>query len=217
MDIKVILVDDHDVVRAGIRAIVNKLGEGISIVGEASNGRELLGLDQKVKADIFIMDIAMPDINGLETAEKLLKRNPNSKIIILSMYNERNLVERAIRRGVRGYVLKENATEEIVRAIQEVHKGRYYLSPGVSGIVVKGFIAKGSNDGSDEAENRLTARQREVLRLICEGYTEKEIARRLGLSAYTVHAHKANIMETLGIHTKAGLIRYAIKEGIILP
>jgi DNA-binding NarL/FixJ family response regulator len=217
MDIKIILVDDHDVVRAGIRAIVNKLGKGISIVGEASNGKELLELDKKAKTDIFIMDIAMPEINGIETVEKLLKSDPNSKIIVLSMYNDRNLVERAFKSGVKGYVLKENAAEEIVRAIQEVHRGSYYLSPGISGFVVEGFIAGGSKGGSGEAETRLTARQREVLKLICEGYTEKEIAHRLDLSTYTIHAHKTNIMGVLNIHTKTGLIRYAIKEGIILP
>lgn len=217
MDIRVILVDDHDVVRAGIRAIVNKLGKGISIAGEASNGKELLELNKKAKTDIFIMDIAMPEINGIETVEKLIKNDPNSKIIILSMYNDRNLVERAFKSGVKGYVLKENATEEIVRAIQEVHRGRYYLSPGISSFVVEGFIARGSKGGPDEAQNRLTTRQREVLKLICEGYTEKVIASRLDLSTHTVHAHKTNIMEVLNIHTKTGLIRYAIKEGIILP
>jgi DNA-binding NarL/FixJ family response regulator len=217
MDIKIILVDDHDVVRAGIRAIVDKLGRGISIIGEASHGRELLALEEKKKADVFIIDIAMPEINGIETVEKLLKSHPNSKIIVLSMYNDRNLVERAFKCGVKGYVLKENATEEIVRAIREVHGGRYYLSPGISGFVVEGFISRGSKDGPDGGGNRLTDRQKEVLRLICEGHTEKEIARRLGLSTYTIHAHKANIMGLLGVHTKAGLIRYAIKEGIILP
>ena len=217
MSINVILVDDHDVVRAGIRAIVDKLGRGISIVGEASSGSDLLGLEEKKKADIIIMDIAMPGINGIEAIEKLLKSNPNAKVIVLSMYNEKNLVQRAFKSGAKGYVLKENATEEIVRAIQEVHGGRYYLSPGISGFVVEGFVAGRPKGASGASEKGLSARQREVLRLICEGYTEKEIALRLDLSTYTIHAHKTNIMEVLDIHTKTGLIRYAIKEGIILP
>ncbi len=215
MYIRVILADDHAVVRDGIRSIIERLGQGIEIVGEASNGAEVLELAEKRPADVYILDISMPLMNGIETAERLLKMDPRSRIVILSMYNDKILVERAFKNGAKGYILKESAAEEIIRAIREVYAGRFYLSSIISGHVVQAFLSRDLSDDGIEADSVLTSRQREILKLICEGKTEKEIARQLNISPHTVHVHKNNIMKILDIHTKAGLIRYGMRMKII--
>lgn len=214
MSIKVIIADDHAVVRDGIKSIVHILGKNIEITGEASSGREVLQLAKKHPADVYIVDIAMPELNGIETIDRLLQIQPNSKAVVLSMYNDKVLVENALKSGARGYILKESATEEIVRAINEVYRGRYFLSPNISGHVVQGFLFNESNSVLDEQSTSLTRRQREILTFICEGFTDKDIACQLNISHNTVHVHKNNIMGKLDIHTKAGLIRYAIRAGI---
>ena len=156
----------------------------------------------------------MPVLNGIETTVRLLKNDPSVKVIILSMYKDKVLVEKAISSGARGYVLKESATEEIVKAIDEVYSGRYYFSPEVSGYLVEGFL-HGRSDEAHAQEPSLTDRQREILKLICDGYTEKEIGEELNISYHTVHVHKNNIMKALDIHSKAELIKYAVKNRII--
>jgi two-component system response regulator NreC len=166
-------------------------------------------------ADIYLMDISMPVLNGIETTTRLLKDDPSVKVIILSMYKDKVLVEKAIRSGARGYILKESATEEIVKAIDEVYAGRYYFSPEVSGYLVHGFLHGNEDGGEGDSEAALTDRQREILKLICDGYTEKEIGEELNISYHTVHVHKNNIMKALDIHSKAELIKYAVKHKII--
>ena len=214
MDIRVLLADDHAVVRDGIKSVIEKMGKGITVVGEATDGRELLKTAKTTRADVYIIDIAMPNLSGMEAMERLLKQNPQARVLILSMYYEKILVERAFRSGARGYLIKESASDEIVRAIREIYQGRYFLSPRISGYLVQGFVNPGSRD-STKLESALTSRQREILMLISEGLTEKEIARQLNISVHTVHVHKNNIMEKLDIHTKAGLIKYALKMGLI--
>jgi two-component system response regulator NreC len=154
-------------------------------------------------------------LNGIETTVRLLKQNPSVKVIMLSMYKDKVLVEKAIRSGARGYLLKESATEEIVKAIDEVYAGRYYFSPDVSGYLVHGFLHPTGDGEGATAESALTDRQREILKLICDGYTEKEIGEELNISYHTVHVHKNNIMKALDIHSKAELIKYAVKHQII--
>lgn len=214
MDIRVILADDHAVVRDGIRSVIEKMGKGISVVGEASNGRELLDMAGTTPADVYILDIAMPNLSGMEALDRLIKQQPHSKVLILSMYYEKILVERAFKMGARGYLIKESASEEIVRAIREVYQGRYFLSPRISGYLVQGFLNKDQLE-SGSMQSELTSRQREIIMLISEGLTEKDIARQLGISVHTVHVHKNNIMDRLDIHTKAGLIKYALKMGLV--
>ena len=214
MDIRVLLADDHAVVRDGIKSVIEKMGKGITVVGEATDGRELLKTAKTSPADVYIIDIAMPNLSGMEAMERLLKQNPQARVLILSMYYEKILVERAFKCGARGYLIKESASEEIIRAIREVYQGRYYLSPRISGYLVQGFLNPDSRD-SGKLESALTSRQREILMLISEGLTEKEIARQLNISVHTVHVHKNNIMEKLDIHTKAGLIKYALKMGMV--
>lgn len=214
MIIRVILADDHPVVRDGIKSIVGRRGTNIEIIGEVSNGKELLEMAKENPADVYVIDITMPILNGIETTERLIKMEPQSKIIILSIHDSRIFVEKALKSGARGYILKEDATEEVIQAIHDVHNGRYFLSPGVSKYVVQGYLGKLHGYKKRQKFVNLTKREREILQLIAEGYTNKEIAKRLSLSTNTVHVHRNNIMQKLDIHKQADLIRYAIKEGI---
>ncbi|HUX49252.1 MAG TPA: response regulator transcription factor [Spirochaetia bacterium] len=214
-DITVLLADDHSVVRDGVKAVIKKLDPHIRIVGEAGNGREVLTQAEQGAADVYVIDVAMPGLNGIETLERLLRMRPRSKVLMLSMYADKVLVEKAMKKGARGYVLKESTSEEIVNAIHEVHRGHFYLSPGIAGYMVEGFLHNGDGSGPEVLESTLTSRQREILQLICEGMTERHIAEALNLSPHTIHVHKNNIMKKLNIHTKAGLIKHAIKQGIV--
>ncbi|MFP4066388.1 MAG: response regulator [Spirochaetaceae bacterium] len=212
---RVLLADDHTVVRDGLKAVMQKLDPDIVVVNEASNGRETLEMARNTPADVYLIDISMPILNGIETTARLLKQDPSVKVIILSMYKDKVLVEKAVRNGAHGYILKESAAEEIVKAIEEVYAGRYYFSPEVSGYLVHAFLRAGEDGEELTDDTELTNRQREILKLICDGFTEKEIAEQLNISFHTVHVHKNNIMKALDIHSKAELIKYAVKHRII--
>lgn len=212
MKIKVILADDHSIVRDGIKAVIEKKGENITVIGEASNGNEVLKMARQNPADIYILDISMPQLNGIETTARLCKINSRSSIIILSMHDDRTYVERALRSGARGYILKETATDEIIAGIREVYQGRYYITPKISAYLVEDFLGK---EPADHSASDLSSREKGVLQLFAEGYSSKEIAEKLVLSLHTIHVHKNNIMRKLNIHRQADLIKYALKEGII--
>lgn len=214
MSIKVLLTDDHPIVRYGLKSAIERNCKDIKVVGEASNGKEVLEIAKEKHVDIYILDISMPILNGIETAMRLRKVDPKSKVIILSIHDKRVFVERALKSGARGYILKESATEEVIRAIREVHMGRFYLSPAISSFIVNGFLSKVHGPTISEEIVNLTKREREILKFIAEGFTNKEIARKIDLSLYTVHVHRKNIMQKLDIHKRADLVRYAIKEGI---
>lgn len=214
MSIKVLLADDHPVVRDGLRSVIDKKAEDIKIIGEASNGNDALEMAKKNQVDIYVLDISMPILNGIETTDRLIKMNPDSKIIILSIHDSHIFVEKALKSGARGYILKESATEEVIHAIREVYKGRFFLSPAISKFIVKGFIGKMQGYRRYEKPVNLTQREREILQLIAESFTNKETARKLNISLYTVQVHRRNIMQKLGLHKYADLVRYAIKEGI---
>jgi len=214
MSIEVILADDHSVVRDGIKAVVHRKGKGIKIIGEASNGKEVLKMAENNPADVYLLDIAMPILNGIETTEKLRKIDKKCKIIILSMYDDGNLVEKALKYGANGYIVKETATEEIIHAIREVYKDRFFLSPKISRFVVKGFLGKRYHYGQSKDVITLSGREREILQLVAEGFTNKKISIRLHIALGTVQVHRSNIMRKLGVHKQADLIRYALKEGI---
>jgi DNA-binding NarL/FixJ family response regulator len=214
MSIRVVLADDHSIVRAGLRAVIEKSKEDIAIVDEATNGKDVLKIAEKSPVDVYLLGVEMPHLNGIETAERLLKKDPKTKIIILSIHDSRVFVQRALRCGVKGYILKESATEEVIQAIQEVFRGRFFLSPGISSYIVDGFLGKVGARNDKGAGNGLTKREREVLQLIGEGCTNKEIAQKLNLYLNTVQVHRRNLMQKLNIHRQADLIRYTIKEGI---
>lgn len=216
MSIKVVIADDHAVVIDGIKAVVGrKARNDIEIIGAVSNGMEVLEFAKEDTADVYVIDISMPVLNGVEVIDKLMKLNPNCKIIILSMHDERSLVEKAIKGGAKGYILKESATEELIRAIYEVNEDRFYISPKISKYIVEGFIGK--QDHYEESEKdavHLTGREREILQLIADGLNSNEIAGKLNISLNTVLSHRNNIMRKLEIHSQAALIRYALKKGI---
>lgn len=214
MRIKVLLADDHPLVRYGLKSAIERNCKDIKVVGEASNGKEVLELAKEKHVDVYILDISMPILNGIETVLRLKEIDPKSKAIILSIHDKRIFVEKALESGARGYLLKESATEEVIRAIREVYMGRFYLSPAISSFVVNGFLGKIHGPPISEKIVKLTKREREILQLIAEGFTNKEIAGKLNLSLYTVHVHRRNIMQKLNIHKHADLVRYAIKEGI---
>jgi DNA-binding NarL/FixJ family response regulator len=214
MPIRLFIADDHIIFRDGLRAYVIQSGADIEVVGEASDGIELLEWASKNGADVYIVDISMPKLGGLETVERLIDMRPGSKVIILSMYEDRLLVERSFKSGAYGYITKESPGEEIVGAVKEVYRNKYYLSPSIAGYMVEGFLDSSAELEHENPGSELTTRQREVLKLICDGLTEKEIASMLNISTHTVHVHKNNIMSKLGIHNKAGLVKYALRAGI---
>jgi len=214
-DIKVILGDDHEIVREGIKAILESKARDIKIIGEASNGEEVLKLANNRAPDVYLLDISMPLMSGIETTRRLLKKFPKSKIIIFSVHEESSFVEKALKSGAKGYLLKESMTEEVIRGIREVCMNRIYLSPKVAKFVVQGYLGKKSPAESHEAtRQQLSEREIGVLQHIANGLSNKEIAQKLGIALNTAHVHRSNIMSKLDIHRQAGLIRYALKEGI---
>lgn len=208
--IRVFLADDHPVVRDGVRAVITARGPGIEVLGEASSGLEVMEFARNQRADVYVLDIAMPGLDGLQTTERLLQLDPDSRVIILSVYTDRSVVQNALRSGARGYVVKDTAAVDITRAIGLVHRGSYFVSPAVSEYLAERII----DPVSGKAEN-LTPRQREVLGLLGEGLSEKEIAYRLGLAYNTVHTHKYSLMRRLGAHSTAELIKNGIRAGLI--
>jgi DNA-binding NarL/FixJ family response regulator len=213
--IRVLLADDHTVVRDGLKSIIERAGEHVRVVGEADTGREVLRLARSAPIDVFVMDLEMPEYDGIETANRLQADHGPVKVLFLSMYDEKILVERAVRAGARGYLLKDSAGDEIVRAIEEVYHGNYYFSPKVAGYLAEDLFRSRQETPSQNLHTRLTDRQVEILKRICNGMTEKEIAFHLDISPNTVHVHVNNIMKKISIHNKAGLIKYAIKMGIV--
>lgn len=214
MKVDIIIADDHTIIREGIKAVIKKMDMDIRVIGEASNGDELIKLADNNYADIYIIDISMPLMNGFETAEKLIRKYPKSKMIILSMHDSRVFVEKALRCGVKGYVLKDSTAEEITQAIIEVNAGRYYISPKISHYVVHGFLNNLEKEKGNRKSQALTSTEKRVVQLIAEGFSNKEIASQLGISLNTAHVHRNNIMQKLNIHKQADLVRYALKEGI---
>ena len=212
MSIRILLADDHKMIRDGLRALIEK-HRNMEIVGEAANGQTAVQLARKLSPEVVVIDIGMPDLNGIEAARRIAAFKPKPKIIGLSMHDDRRYVAQMLKAGASGYILKDSAFEELVRAIQSVVQGQTYLSPQIAGTVVNEFkrIAK-ENDGT--AFSILTEREREILQQISEGCSTKEIAGALGVSIKTIETHRRQIMEKLNLHSVAELTRYAVKEGL---
>ena len=210
--VRVLLADDHTLVRAGIRSLVQALS-GVQVVAEAGDGREALSLIEAHQPDVAMLDIAMPGLNGLEVAAQVAGRYPYVRVIILSMHATEEYVLRALRAGAAGYLLKDADISELELAIKAVTRGETYLSPAVSRHVTE-YVRRVGQDGGSALE-RLTPRQREVLQLVAEGHTTQEIARIMSLSVKTVETHRTQLMERLDIHDIAGLVRYAVREGLV--
>jgi len=212
---RVLLADDHALVRAGIRELVQKI-PGASVVAEASNGREALELVQHQNPDIVLLDIGMKELNGLEVAERITRDHAGVRTLILSMHANEEYVLRALRAGASGYMLKDSAITELQLAIEAVLASKTYLSPAISRNVIDGYLNRTAAPRKNSLES-LTSRQREILQLIAEGNSTKEIAGLLNLSAKTVETHRAQLMERLDIYDIASLVRFAIREGLVQP
>jgi DNA-binding NarL/FixJ family response regulator len=208
MPTTIILADDHPVVRQGIRILLER--DHFEIVGEAVNGIEAIHLAEKYQPDIVVLDLAMPVMNGITAVPQIRVVSPRSKVVLLTMYTEEHHVLQALRAGVKACVTKTQAVEHLISAIREVCAGGVYLSPSVSGAVVQAYLAK-----SETPYDPLTDRERQVLQLVAEGNTTKEIALILGVAAKTAETHRVKVMEKLDIHSTAGLVKYAIRRGIV--
>jgi DNA-binding NarL/FixJ family response regulator len=218
---RVLLADDHTLVRAGIRALLSALPEVESVV-EAGDGQQALALLLETRPDLALVDIGMPGLNGLELAARVSREVPGTRLVILSMHGTPAHVNQALRAGVSGYLLKDAAADELPVLLRAVMRGETYLSPAISKQVVSGYLERGAAgagaaDGAAETVDLLTSRQREILQLVAEGKSTKEIAQLLGLSIKTVDTHRAQIMDRLGIRDIAGLVRYAIRTGLVSP
>jgi DNA-binding NarL/FixJ family response regulator len=214
MSIRVLIADDHPIVLDGLRFCLKRWGENIEIAAEAHDGMEVLRLAKKISIDVFLLDVAMPLLNGLDTTRTLLREQPTAKVIILSFHTTRSIVEEAMRAGARGYLTKETASQNVVEAIREIAAGRFYLSPDVAKFMVE-YAFKAHKGKANRGPRALTARERRVLQLIAEGKTSKEIASLLSLATNTVHAHRKNLMAKLQVHKQTELVRAALNEGII--
>jgi DNA-binding NarL/FixJ family response regulator len=213
--IRVLLADDHALVRAGIRSLLSGL-PGVEVIGEAHDGREALRLTLEKRPDVVLMDVSMPGLNGLEAAGRLAKECPTARVVILSMSATEEYVAQALRAGAAGYLLKDAEPAELELAVRAAARGETYLTPAVSKKVVADYVHR-LNAPAAGPLDLLTPRQREVLQLIAEGRTTKEIARVLNLSVKTVETHRTQLMDRLDLHDVAGLVRFAVRVGLVEP
>jgi DNA-binding NarL/FixJ family response regulator len=215
--ITILIVDDHSVVRKGLCALFTS-GPEFRIVGEASNGEQAIRLAEKRKPDVAMIDISMPKLNGIETTRVIKERNPDIKVLILTIYDDEEHVSQIIRAGANGYVLKEAGKKELFAAVRAVAADEPFFSPAISRLIVQGFIDKVKTESARAtAAEPLTKRETEILCCIAQGLTNREIARELFLSPSTINTHRTNLMKKLDIHDTAGLVRYAIKTGLVEP
>jgi two-component system, NarL family, response regulator NreC len=212
--VRILLADDHTVMRNGLRLLLERQPE-FEVVGEAADGREAVALAEKEKPDVVVMDIAMPNLNGIEAAGQILRRYPDISVVILSMHSDEAYVMRALKAGARAYLLKDSAEEDLVKAICAVSEGKSFFSPAISRVLAEDYVRRLQLKGVEDSYELLTAREREILQLLAEGKSNKEMAAVLNLSLYTVETHRSNILEKLNLHTIPELILYAVRKGII--
>jgi DNA-binding NarL/FixJ family response regulator len=211
--LRILLADDHTLVLAGIRSLLEEM-EGVTIVAEANNGRDAVALAKAKSPNLVLMDISMKELNGIEATAQIKADLPATQVLILSMHTTEDFVRRALKAGASGYLVKDSAPLELRMAIDAVMRGEHYISSRVSGHLVAGMVEGRAADGNSALE-ALTPRQREILQMIAEGKSTKEIAYALGLSVKTIETHRTTLMERLGIHDVAGLVVFAIKSGLI--
>jgi DNA-binding NarL/FixJ family response regulator len=212
--IRVVIADDHTILREGVHSLLS-LESDICVVGEARDGMEAIELVEKADVDVVIMDMVMPRMNGLEATREIKRRWPSVKVLVLSMYDDDEYVQQVIQAGASGYVLKRVATEDLVRAIREVHGGASFLYPPIAAKLIDDYLRLVRGDAPPDSGEVLTPREREVLTLIAEGNTNQEIAATLGLSKKTVESHRSNIMRKLDLRDVTDLVKYAIRKGLV--
>jgi two-component system response regulator NreC len=210
MSLSVVLADDHPLIRQGVRNMLER--EDFEVVAETSNGLDAIRLAEQHKPDVLVLDVAMPTLNGIGAVSEIARVSPRTKIVLLTMYTDEHHILEALRAGVKACVSKSQAPEHLLQAIREACNGGVYLSPSVSGVVVQGYLA-----GREAPSERLTGRERQVLQLVAEGKTTKEIAVILGVTVKTAESHRTTLMAKLDMHSAAELVRYAIRRGLVEP
>lgn len=212
--IRILLADDHTVMRNGLRLLLERQ-RNLTVVGEASDGRETVRLAEQLSPDVVVMDIAMPNLNGIEAARQIMASNPDLAIVILSMHSDESYVIRALKAGARAYLLKDSAEGDLIAAIHAITEGKSFFSPAISRILVEDYMRQLEEKHVEDTYELLTAREREILQLLAEGKTNKEVAAMLNLSIYTVETHRTHILQKLNLHNVPELILYAVRKGII--
>jgi two-component system response regulator NreC len=212
--IRILLADDHTVMRRGLRLLLE--GQpGFSVVAEASDGREAVQQAEATQPDVAVVDIAMPNLSGIEAAERITASFPQTAIVILSMHSDEGYVLRALKVGAKGYLLKDSAEGDLIDAIKAVHEGKTFFSPEISKMLVEDYVREIRTRGAEDSYDLLTSREREILQLLAERKSNKEIAHSLHLSPYTIETHRRNLQEKLNLHSLAELILYAVRKGVI--
>jgi DNA-binding NarL/FixJ family response regulator len=212
--IRIVLADDHTVMRAGIRLVLERQPD-LHVVGEASDGREAVNAVERVHPDVVVMDIAMPNLNGIEATRQIVANGAAVSIVVLSMHSDEEYVLRALKAGARGYLLKESAEADLIAAVRAVIGGKSFFSPAVSRLLVEDYVRQLQDRDIEDSYELLTTREREILQLVAEGKSNKDVANLLNLSVYTVETHRSNIMEKLNLHGMPELILYAVRKGVI--
>lgn len=212
--IRVLVADDHTIIRSGLRLLLER-HSGFEVVGEAADGRQTLELAESLRPDVVVLDIAMPNLNGIEAAKQIAAKLPKVSVIVLSMHSDESYVLRALKAGARGYLLKDSAESDIINAIRAVSQGKAYFSPEISRMLMDDYVRNLQQRGVDDSYDLLTAREREILQLLAEGKTNKEISAILNLSPHTVETHRGNMLQKLNLHSLPELILYAVRKGVI--
>jgi len=209
---RILIADDHGIVREGLKALLDKQS-GMEVVGEAEDGQSAVAMAEQLSPDLLVMDMSMPNLNGIEATRQILEHSPGTRVIILSMHSEKDIVKEALEAGVSAYVLKSHLFDEMLRALEAVAKGERYLSPRITDVVIDGYLGE-SAGGASSGTPKLTGRERQIVQLVAEGKTVKEIARVLHISPKTADTNRRHVMNKLGISSVAELTKYAIREGL---
>jgi RNA polymerase sigma factor (sigma-70 family) len=212
--IRLLLADDHEVIRAGLRLVLERQRD-FEVLGEAADGREAVAKAGELHPDVVVLDLAMPNLNGMEATRQICSTLPGIQIVVLSMHSDEEYVLRALKAGARAYVLKEAGEADLIAAIRAVHAGKSFFSPAVSRMLVEDYVRQLQDRDLEDSYDLLTPREREILQLVAEGKSNKEIAQTLSLSVYTVETHRGNMMEKLNLHSVPELILYAVRKGVI--
>jgi DNA-binding NarL/FixJ family response regulator len=212
--IRILLADDHNIMRRGLRLLLERQ-PGFEVVGEAADGRQAVERAEAMRPDVVVLDIAMPNLSGIDAAQQINASLPHAAIIILSMHSDEGYVLRALKAGARGYVLKDSAENDLIETIRAVSEGKAFFSPEISKILVEDYVREMKKRGAEDSYELLTAREREILHMLAEGKSNKDIATVLNLSLYTVETHRRNLQDKLNLHSIAELILYAVRKGII--
>ena len=212
--IRILVADDHAIVRKGFRYVIQQQ-QDMDVIGEAADGREAVRLARELEPDVVVIDIGMPQLNGIEAAEQITSRNSKARVIILSVHSDETYIVRALNAGVKGYLLKESADLDLVRAVRSVAQGRSFFSPKVAQTLAEDYVRLIQQRGVQDSYDLLTEREKEILHLLAEGKSNKEVATILNVSPYTVETHRANIMQKLNLHNTADIVLYAVRKKII--